>query len=327
MLRLKYKLILLVVLLVGCRAANRAAITFDEGRLSSFSGNTILCFDFRSRDPVGGLILRITSTPTSGRRDILLPFPAHEIQPNRSLLLTSGTYDRFAIVSAAFGTPSLHGSSVAFVPEMQPLDLTNPQLEGLDPGAYFQENGLEYWFVFIDSSPTIQTEILRDFPGSAPETFDAIAVAIPVAAEGREVRKGFTIYPPPSVRLKNFLLFTKPARPAVQRIELRYAVPPTAAQVAASSNGLKLLLVLIVPVVTLIFLDPDDIQRPRLRLIAIWGGLSLQALIVAVVVWAALQVKTPLDAWIDFGISALGVACEVVVILVKSKAGRDAPTA
>lgn len=324
MARLRSGLVFVIWLLASCRAADRTVTNFNEGQFSSFSGRTVLCFDLRPRTPVGAILLRITSTPASTRRDVLLPFQAREIQSNRSLLLTSGTYDRFAIVSAAFGAPSGRGTYVAFVPAMQPLNLANPQLEGLEPGVYFQENGLEYWFVFIDASGEILSEIGKDFPGTQMETYDSLAIAIPASAEGREVRKGFTIYPSPSVRLRNFLFFAKPVPPAVQRVELRYAIQPTTAQIAASSSGLKLLLVLLVPVVTLIFLDPDDIQRPRLRIVAIWGGLTLQVLIVIAVVWAALQTRTAVEAWVDFGISALGVVCEVTVILVKSKAGRDA---
>jgi hypothetical protein len=61
------------------------------------------------------------------------------------------------------------------------------------------------------------------------------------------------------------------------RAELHYAVKPTAAQVAASNNGFKLVVVFFLPVVPLVFLNPEDIQRPRLRVAAMYGGIGLQS--------------------------------------------------
>lgn len=312
---------------VGCRSADRRSSEIDPRPFTSFAGTAILCFDLRGDVGLtgGGLLLRVGPSAASGRRDVILPFRTRTVTPSRNVLLASGSYDEFTVLSMSIGAPSLGASAVSFVPHPTGIDVARPSIDGLEPGLYYQESGLERWFVFVDGAESIIDKLRRDFPATTFETYDAIAVAIPEGAEGREVKKGNTVDPPPNQRFGNVMLFAKSSVTAARRVAIRYVVPPTPAQLAASNTGLKLVLVLLVPIFTLLFIDPEDIQRPKLRVIAIWGGVALQALFVGAVLWAAFVIRKPsADAWGDFAIGALGVISEVIVILVKTKPPRKA---
>jgi len=313
---------LISLLTLSCGSVHRDAPSLDARPFASFAGNSILCFDLRSDRGVSsaGLVLRVTQSAQSGRRDLILPFPTTAVEPSRNVLLASGSYDRFTILSMSIGNPSLGASTVAFMPQAKSIDLTKPSLDLLAPGLYYQESGLERWFVYVDGVSEVTTELTRDFPATTFDTYDAISVAIPDSAEGREVKKGSTVDPAPTSRIGNAMLFARPTVVNARRLAIHYVVPATAAQLAASNSGLKLLLVVLVPIVTLLFLDPEDIQRPRLRVIALWLGVVLQVSVVVVVVWAAIAMRrTNIETMADFVVAAVGVIAEVIVILVKAK--------
>ena len=311
-----------LLLFSACHATPQATPSVDVRPFGLFSGSALLCFDLRADRGLtsAGLLLRVTPSVASGRRDIVLPFATQVVTPNRNVLLASGAYEQFSVLSMSMGNPSLGASMVAFTPVAKRLDLSKPNLSGLEPGLYFEESGLERWFVFVDNTNEVVTSLKRDFPATVFETYDALAVALPDAAEGREVTRGKTLDPPPDARAGNVILFARSSIVTSNHVAIRYVVPPTAAQVAASNSGLKLVFVLLVPIFTLLFLDTEDIQRPRLRIVAIAVGITLQVIFVAVVIWAALSVGRPaVEAWADFGIAAIGVAAEVVVLIVKAK--------
>jgi hypothetical protein len=311
-----------MLLVVGCRAIPQAPPSFDSRPFGSFAGSALLCFDLRADRGLSsaGILLRVTPSVPSGRRDIVLSFPTRTVASNRNVLLASGSYEQFTVLSMSMGGPSLGASVIAFTPQARGIDLSKPNLTGLEPGLYFQENGLERWFVLVDNTTEVMSTLKRDFPATSFESYDALAIALPEAAEGREVIRGRTVDPVPSARVGNVVLFARASVVATNRVAVRYVVPPTAAQVAASNSGLKLILVIIIPIFTLLFLDPEDIQRPRLRIAAIWGGVALQVVFIALVVWAAVSVRRPsIEAWADFAIAAVGVVAEVVVVLVKAK--------
>jgi hypothetical protein len=305
---------------------SREAVTLDVSPFSSFTGTAMLCFDLRSDTgtPAAGLLLRVAPGTKTDRRDVLLPFAAKGISQNKSLLLTSGSYEQFSILSMSFGNPSLGSSTVSFNPQWQSINDSRPNLTGLDPGLYYKESGAERWLVFIDATPKITGELKKQFPTARFETFDSLAIAYPETAEELVVRPGVTVFPTPSARVGNVFFFAKAASSGqgADRAELHYAVKPTAAQVAASNNGLKLVVVFFLPLVTLIFLNPEDIQRPKLRVAAICCGIGLQLLIIVVMLWLITGARRPTaDSWGDAITTVLGLVSQIVIILVKSKRG------
>lgn len=313
--------------LVSCRHSEGSASTSDVRPFTSFAGVAILCLNLR--DDVGlrtgALLLRVDTATPAGRRDVVLPLRTRDVTPSRNVLLASGSYDDFTVISMSMGGASLGASAVSFVPITRGIDLSRPMLGDLEPGLYYQENGLERWVVFVDGSAAVLDQLRRDFPSTVFETYDAVAIAIPDEAEGREVVRGRTVDPAPNHRFGNTMLFERASVMSSKRVALRYIVPPSAIQSALSNNALKLVLIAFIPILTLLYLEPNEIQRPRLRLAAIWGGVALQACFVGIVLWAAVTIRAPSpDAWVDFVLATIGVVGEAIIILVKAKPRRKA---
>jgi hypothetical protein len=321
--RFPFLFLVLPAFLASSCTSDRINPQLDTQKFNTFSGTSILCFDLSSetRDPVAGLLLRVSSTPKGTRKNILLPFQSSNITPNRSILLTSGVYDnRFTLIGMSFGTPSLGTPTVSLLPQLEPSFPEKLDIQGAKPGLYFQKNGLERKFIFIDNSPAILSELQRNFPDIQFERFDSVAVSIPDDAQGSDIQPGVSVVPTPSSRIDKVMHFDTSGKKAAFRIGIRYIVPPTPAQIAASNTLLKLFFLLVIPIVTLIFSDPNEIQRPRLRTIFIGGGIFLQLILVVIVVWVTVVIRSPsIEAWLDFGTAGIGVISEVVVILVKTK--------
>ena len=127
---------------------------------------------------------------------------------------------------------------------------------------------------------------------SIPQTFqsqsrnpDAIALALPKGAHEFAVAKGRLSIPPR-------LVTDEPAFPATttdpnqQFLEVAYEVPATSFQRAVVKWGVKGLGA-ILPIAGLFFLSQEQIRNQRLRRGLIGGGISLFAIILAVIVWVA----------------------------------------
>ena len=311
----------LVLFALGCNDATPEP-ALDARPFDAFPQTTLLCFDLRADRGLtnAGLRLRIRPEVAPGRRDVVLPFATKGVASNQDVLLASGTYGRFTILSMSVGAPSLGNSTIPFLPIARGFE--RPAIDGLEPGLYFQENGLERWLVFVDDTPALTARLQEEFPATKFSTYDAVAVAIPERAEGREVKDGRTVDPLPAVRADHVMLFTQRSIMDARRLAIRYKVPPSPRLAATSANLSKLVLVLLLPLFTLVLLDPNEIERPRLRLAVIWGGIALQVLFVCGVVWAARLLEPSPDTWLDVGVSTLGIAAEVAIMLVKSKRGR-----
>jgi amino acid transporter len=89
---------------------------------------------------------------------------------------------------------------------------------------------------------------------------------------------------------------------------------------------LKLVFVLIIPIATLMFLNPREIERPRVRKISIAVAIGVQFVVICVIVWVAIVVRRPsADAWADLVIAGVGVVGEIVGIVVKTKPRKAEP--
>ena len=306
----------------GCGADRERTSEFNSKPFETFSGSAILCFDVQADNGTAkaGLLLRVSQKTPAGRHEIMLPFRTRSVDTNRNILLTSGSYERFTLLSLSFGTPSLGTSTVAFIPEIAQMPTPLAQIDGLEPGVYFQESGIERWFAYVDGTAEVVNSIQKDFTSETIDPIDGIALAIPEDADGRDVRKGVSVIPQPTNRIGNVMLFSPSTNGETKRVAMRYAVKPTPAQAVAANVGVKVVVIIIIPILTLIFLNPDEVQRPKLRTMAIWTGIALQVAIAAFVVWMAFSIRKPtIEAVVDLAVAALGVGGEAVIILVKSK--------
>ena len=312
------------LLLSSCQPESQKP-KLDSQKFARLSGEVILCFDLSSdlNEPTGGLILRVSSTPNELHRNILLPFPTKQVAPNREMLLASETYEgKFTTINVSTGTSNTGAPAVSFIPRYHPLSVDKPSLQGIDkPGVYFYKNGLERWFIFVDDSPSMKSSLEQNFAGLKFSDFESVAIAIPENSEGRDIELGSSIVPQTYQELENVVFFSSPQNAqGDNKIALRYTIPAKGWELAISNSGTKLVFVLLIPLATLILLDPDEIQNRRLRNIAILGFFSLQAIIVGMVVWVTLATGSfSVNVWIDLSLSGLGFISQVVILLVKRK--------
>jgi hypothetical protein len=309
---------------IGCGDSTGVAPrSFDATPFASFDARTLLCLDFRDDRgrPAGGLILRLSSADTGGRKGIVLPFTTRFVGTNRSYISSSASYDGYTIVDVSIGSRSVGAGPIPLVPATLELGPETLHERALAPGLYYSENGQERWMILVDSAKPVAAKLASEFRGTHFETPEAIAIALPAKAEGRQVRPGLTVFPAPSVNLANTMLFANRQAGTNDRIELRYVVPPTASQLAVSNSGFKLLLVLILPILSLVLLSPNDIGRPTARRILIGVLVLLQLALATFIVWASFSSGREISAttYLDLTTAAIGVAGEAAVLWVKSR--------
>lgn len=302
---------------------------FDSRPFASFSGRSILCLDLRTDDgvPDAGLLLRIGPSDTAGRRSIVLPLGSRAVGASRNILSASASYENLTVVSFSVGAQSLGASPIAFEPRVATFEGERPPLDGVRSGLYFEENGQERWLVLIDSSASIIRSLRTEFGRTELEPVEAVAIALPEKAEGREVRRGMTVFPQPSIRLSNVMLFSASSDgKRSERIEIRYVVPATAQQLAVSSGGFKLIAVVVLPIMTLLLLPPKDIGRPQARRIILVILIVLQVALLGFILWAAITNRREVSStlWLDLAATLLGTAGEGGVIWIKSSPRKSA---
>ena len=324
--RQAFVIILLVEMLFTACGSSTAAesLRFDEEPFVGFAGRTLLGIDLRDdlRRPTAGLMIRIAQGDSTGRRNIIVPFRTHGVRSSRRLLSTASTYDDFTLISLSIGAESLRAGGIPLLPAFGRLESDPPRLSDLPPGIYYHEIGLQRWFVLVDSSSASIRRLGSEFPGTTLETIEAIAIAIPPTAEGRDVRPGASVHPEPSARVGNVMLFSGVStQQRANRIEVRYEVKPSAAQIAASSSISKLVLVVVIPVLTLLFLPAKEVGKPRARRWIIGAGIAIQTTIVIVVLGTAFYLRRmpPTEAVVELIATLLGVFGELGVLWVKSR--------
>lgn len=161
-----------------------------------------------------------------------------------------------------------------------------------------------------------------EFSGMILEVPEGISVAIPENAKGREIHKGKTIIPSPDVHINNVIFFKDDENQGkMDRIVIRYEVPPTASQIIFAEYLAKILLVLLVPICTLLYLPSKDIGRPKTRRWIIFVGISLQAIVVSGIIGYAFlySTKITIESWIELFVGLLMIAFQIGIIFVKSK--------
>lgn len=314
----------LIAWVAACQPPASRLQSFDPAPFQSFDSEALLGFDLRPDDgrPHAGLIIRLSAADTVGRPLLPLPFEATGAPTDANLLVAIGRYPGFSIISYSPGINPAGAGDVPILPILGQRVEAIPQRDQLERGLYYWEDGLERWFVLVHGGTALVDSLQRAYPRTRFRQVKDVAVVLPAKAEGREVRRGLTIAPPPTLRAGQVAFFQGILASAEDpRVELRYVVPPTAAQAVASSGLAKVITLLLVPLFTLIFLPAKEDVRPRARRVAILVGFLLQGLAVLALLWLAVtarQTLTP-SVLVDIGIALLGIAAQAVVLWFKKR--------
>jgi hypothetical protein len=183
--------------------------------------------------------------------------------------------------------------------------------------VYFIKKGLERRFIYMydqarRSAPPVPKNVALD-------SLDAIAVAIPDSASGREVRRGHTAEPPHISENRSARFF--PATAQVTALELRYELPPTSGQKIVLEYGVKLIAVVLPPLLGLLLLGSGEIMAPKTRRIAIGAGILIEVAILIIVWRVAIATKGEgqLKTVLDLGLVLIAGIFSGIVLWVKRK--------
>ena len=294
--------------------------SFREFRSNKYE--RLLCIDLNddAAGPRFALIIANPSATTPEWRLHVLPFAADDIQSDDGLVMTQGRAGQRTLVHY-LRSPNTKDRKLLRI-EAASAQLPNRAvLDRLDPGVYYSRDGLERNFVMV--VPAQQEVLPKEMRPLQFEMFDAVAVSLPVGAEGKEIREGLTAIPK-ALETDGGVRYFASQTVAMSRLEIRYTLSPTAAQSIIAEYGGKLFGAVIVPLTALLFMADAKRQTARRRLI--WGGVVFQVVVlVALVVVAILtrgQSGTRLVA--DLAVAGVGAIFSGVVLWLKlPPAGKD----
>jgi hypothetical protein len=321
--------ILLIISVVGVTIAlSRRRIISNRFDTDLFENpnRLTLCFDLRDEDKLlSGLLINARADTTKGQHIVLLPFTSTEVQPNTRLLTTWGAHKTFTIVTYVATDRMGDSNGIGMAPRVPfyTLDEINVGANSRDV-VYIIRAGLERRFIY--KYPTadrefgnlpIETQLLID-------NLDSIGVAIPGNAEFREVRPGFSEIPTNEYTNGNARFYAASAAKAgTDHIELRYAFKATGSQTLFVELALELIAAVIVPLVSLKALRPEEARNPKQRQVLIWGAIILQIVMIAGLVtyiWFTHEPgESELKAIGDAVIAVMGAIFGAVVIRMKAK--------
>jgi len=239
-----------------------------------------------------------------------------EVESPPELFVTWGAFDTKGLITF-ISTPDNAGSyTLSLVPALSEAPEDFPDVGGLRSGVYLLRNGLDRYFI-VDAEPTpAERQAAPALVGR--RELDGIAVALPPGSSGIEIDGGQTSRPLATERHDDIRFFA-PGGVAPARLELRYRVRPTSRQKSILKWGLKLVGVLLVPVISLVFLQGADLKRPAVRRYGILFLILLQVAICAtyfVVVFQVPEAATE-DPLIDFAIVAIAAVAQGVILWAK----------
>lgn len=297
---------------VGSQPVDNRDFRMDDYRL-------ILYFDLRNdKQPTAGLTINAQPSQEVEQHSVVLPFETEKVETNEDLYTTHGSYKDFTIINYIL-TPTNSGTKLVGIdpvfdnpPEDQFASTT--ELKG---SLYFIAKGLERRFIYkyphsLHITPPTPKNVYLDSP-------DAIAIAIPDSAIGKEIRRGQTEIPAHLFEKRSVRFY--PANSEVSALELRYELPPTSGQKIVLEYGVKLIAVILPPLLGLLLLGSGEIMAPRTRRIAIVVGITIEIAILIVVWRVAIGSKSEgqLKIILDLTLVLVGAAFTGIVIWVKRK--------
>lgn len=307
-------ILMLMPIFAGAEEAPR---DFDEGLFRHEKYANLLCFDLRiDRDPPStAVIASVLPSEAPQWQTVLVPVAATDVGRRRDLLATWASYPPFTLINYAVGPGSVGTYTVSITPSLQPTPEASSADDDLPPGLYFIRDRLSRKLILV--RPDVHREFGERLPGPA-SPIDTIAVALPHLDTDPKLEKRPRIAPVPSI-VRGAVHYVEFSKAPTGRLVVRYSVDETAGQHLVKSYGLKGIAAILVPFITLLFLDPSDIKRPVLRKIAVAVLLALQlGITVAVVfVWQRVGGTGFGETVADFAITLTGIAAEIMILVAK----------
>jgi len=285
----------------------------------------LLCFDLREAEhPVRtGVLLNPKTTTSTNWQHIALPFLTKSCEPVHELFLTWGSYEKCTVLSALMLPGAGSERGFGLLPDVQLVPEGGFVVDDLLPGVYLQKSRQERYFVFVnwnDSAPGRGRPI--SLGSLALKEFDALAIATPPGAKGREIRNNSSAIPRPLLQTGRVRVFAGTNYPPhLERVELAYTVAPTELQKLIFKNGLKLLGVLLAPLLTLLFLPAKGMARPKWRMPLV---VVLALVQLTVIVWVAITATqlgsdSVIEQTIDWAVVVIGTVFSAFVVFAKEK--------
>lgn len=314
----RYK-VALRLLFVLCFCASPACtphpqtLQFEPESCSAEGYRLLLCIDLRNdRKPVGGLVIKRGDASQQGHRYVDLPFAAVAVQDNNKISSTSGKYsDRTRITYVTSSDSSLF-SGVAIEPEINLLPTGSVSTEALPNAIYLtRPTAVERKFIFkaippLTSSNTNQGQ--QTIPSDVGDSLDGVAVILPSDARGIGIAGPQASIPMPrETREANGKVWYYPISDLRERkyLELGYQVTDAGYWSVAFEGAIPLVALLLVPLLALIFLKPEDRVRPRARRIGIWVGVGLESVILLALGLYLWRVSVPSESEIKLIVQSI----------------------
>jgi hypothetical protein len=260
----------LVQMIGFCLIASRCFALDPSVYREAFVGKypSVLGFDLTHESaPVAAILINKGSGGVNATVNLVLPFRIKQPGTNEAILLRSGIFDRWTIMTYSDDTSIQWPQQISFFPVPEIIQDPPPQNSELRGSLYFHNMGQIWRFLYRYPDPSQRNFLPNDFFRVKATPFDAIAVAIPDNARRIEVRGRTAI--PEHIDANRYARFypSAPTLPNEPFLEIQYELPLTVWQTLVAEYVVKFMGGL-TPLLGLWLLH-QQVRRPRLRVIAI----------------------------------------------------------
>jgi hypothetical protein len=301
----------------GCR--EQAVPHFAPGDFELAKYGLVLAFDLRADSrPVAGLSIDQRRHKGDGATLLVLPFPVSAVELDFRIAATAGQYRDFTLISYAVRENASGTVGLGVLPVMGSGPEGLVAIETIPEAVCLRRAGLEREFLYrYGAMEDAAARVTAGLPGVRTRFPDAVAVALPHGARGREIRDGKTEIPPHLEQTTIARFYSAVSTDAsVKALQIRYELPVSANQKRLADSAGKLVGALVVPLIGLIFLPRRDTTHPRLRKGGIALLVVLQLAVLAAVVGLWLRSSTDVQAQLllDVPIALVGAAAAGLVL-------------
>lgn len=293
--KILFTFLLLGVLVLLTSSCSASANAFEPDKFVNDSRRVVLAFDLRNdQSPIVAIVINAPLQTQPTEFSFALPFATSDAIQTRELLSSWGSYDKSTVVRflQPVGTQGIY--SVRMVPTFDPSPESFTDIDTLSGSLYFIESGLERILIYKypDADPN-KEQWRRDYLAAVSTQIEAIAVVLPENATGKEIgRTGSTALPLPDYTENGVRFFapTSSNPSAEDALQVRYELPPNAAQEGVAEFVGKLIIALIAPLIQILTLQPTNATNMGRRKLILRIAVGFQiSLIVVYVALAALS--------------------------------------